>query len=242
MFNAEDMGLKPDQLGGLRFWQDGDDFRTLSITGTGLTSHREKSGNGYTATPSGLLIPQSAAERINGRNAPIYNGTSGYCPLASGLYNIHNSATGTFIMVVKCDGPNASDRAILGGQSNGSTVVLSMQQRTTGPGVRFRASNVASNNANTTFAVGTNVRTWVLRKDAGTVRSYIDNNILATAAASSVTLTVLDLGRFLAFPTQLHKGAICESFFYSDTKSIADINRLRAEYVAPKWGASATPI
>lgn len=223
----------------LGVWLDGDDFRTLSLSGTTVTQWRDKSGRGRHATPSGVIIPSAAADRPNGRNALYLDGTSAYVTMASALYDL-NATTGalTLVVVAKSDGPNNAGQALWGGQVS-STVSLAMQKRNIGPGVRFRAGTAS---VDTTFAVGTTNRVWVLRKDGSTVRSYIDNNVLSTGVAANSTLTVLELGRFAAFPTQLWKGHICEVLAYYDTKSIAFLNSLRADYLAPKWGTVATAI
>lgn len=238
-----DIPLKvPTEYGNNALWLDGDDFDTFSLTGVSgnqLSQWRDKSGRGYHATPNGILIPTSAAQRINGRSAPLFDGV-GFIPLSSGLYNFNTSGTGTIIVVAKSSGPNAVDRPLIAAQSNASTVCLAMQQRNVGPGVRFRAG---TSSADSTFAVGTNTRVWVMRKDAGTVRPYIDNNILSTNSAANTVITQsFNIGKFDAFPTQIWIGSVCEVIMFYDTKSLAVINEIRANYLAPKWGTVSTVI
>lgn len=223
----------------LALWLDGDDHRTFSLSGTTVTQWRDKSGKGRHTTPSGVIIPSSSAGRVNGRNAMYLDGTAGFVPLPSSLYGLNTPGTLTIVVVARSNGPNGAAQALIGAQAGG-TIVLSMQKRNVGPGIRMRAGTAS---ADTTFALGTSTRVWVLRKDAGTVRAYVDQNVLNTAsAANNVINQSFNIGKFDAFPTQLWAGEVCEVFMYTDTKSIAFLNSLRADYLAPKWGTVATAI
>lgn len=190
---------------------------------------------------NGVVLSSDIANIVNGRPTPYWNGATAYGVMDSNLHNFHNQATGTIIITCKSDGPNNSDRALIGGQ-NGSTIVLSAQQRATGPRVRFRSFSSGTNNSDTNTSLGTAPRVWVMRKDAGTLRPYIDVTAMNTTVSGGVVLTRLEIGRFAAFPTQLWKGPIMDVTFFNDTKSIADINDIRAEVLAPAWGTNAVPI
>lgn len=243
-FLFDEPSLKPTNFSNLKFWLDGDDWDSFSYTGNALTQWRDKSGLARHFTPNNFTIPDSSALRavVNNRSAPILNGTNSYGSIPAGLFGINNVFDGlTMICVVKSNSANNTNQAIIGGQS-GRTIILSMQKRTTGPGVRMRASSAGSGNIDTTIAVGTGIRVWVLRKDGNTLRGYIDNTVLGTTTAGQSVFNGGDMGRFAAFPTQLWNGHFCEFIFYEANMSIANINRLRIEYLAPKWGTSITPI
>lgn len=225
----------PATYGTVSAWYDASDTSSITSSSGAVSQWNDKSGNGRNLTQgTGGSQPLDNTRTVNGRVAIDFDGSDDFMTFPSGMYGFHNSSSNTVFIVAANDTPTA-DHALIGGQVS-TTIVMSMQTRSIGPGVRFRAFSSGSNSVDVTTTVGTGTRIWAYKKDSGTLRAYLDGNVLGTNSSGQATLTLLELGRFNAFPTQVWDGPIAEASFLT-TLSTADMNSYGA-CLAAKWGTT----
>jgi hypothetical protein len=227
----------PVQVPNLSVWYDAADAGTLSTSGSTITSWRDKSGSGFTATAANS--PTYGTTVVNGNNTVSLNGTN---QSFSTSFTI-NSALHSFVVVHK---PNtlASSTSLLRFQS-ASYVVFPYYFNAAphgyitiydGPLIGEAGTTLLDNSSTTNF----NIVVVTIQSGSQVIFRDGTQQSATSEALSSTTTPSLRIGS-LSGTSEFYGGSIGEIMVFNSFLTTTQRQQLEG-YLAWKWGrVSALP-
>jgi hypothetical protein len=226
----------PTQLSNLSVWYDAADAGTLSTSGSAITSWRDKSGNGFTATAANS--PTYGTVVQNGKNTVSFNGTN---QTFSTSHTI-NSALHTLIIVHR-PATLAQNTSVLRWQSGGPYVVFPYYFNAAPRGYITSYDGTVLNSGGTTLldnSVTTNFNIIICTVQSGSQLMHRDGTQQASTTevlTSSIT-PALFIGS-LGGGSEYFSGSIAELIVYNSFLSTTQRQQIEG-YLAWKWGLVAS--
>jgi hypothetical protein len=227
--------FSPTQISGLALWLDASDDAQVTAD-VGITTWRDKSGNGRNATQGVGTKQPIRSNTINGKKVLTFQGSDDTMSVAN--VAAFNATSQTIIVVSRQSA--AANQALFYKASATSANGVVLRYRT-GTTIWLYQKNdgtseLLSNNSNTN--TNTNVYTTVLQptSQAGFVNGSAPTNGLATNTVTSVyddtgALWIgsrRDIGEYLA-------GDVCEVLWWPRALSTAERQQCE-RYLGGKWG------
>jgi len=228
--------FQPVDITGCQFWLDAADTTSLVLSGTSVTTWKDKSGNAYNAT--GGVSPTYVSNSQNGLGIVSFNGANNY--LLSSL--TINAASHTMFIVHNPTYVNTSDK-------NNDTSILRFQN-TLGfivfpynNGARygyinsFGPSGIFGQLPEGDVAGVYNIIDAVIA--SGSQQTYRNGSLVASynATLNSTSSDTLSLGAFGVSPyqQQYYGGSVAEIIIYDSPLTTSQRQQVES-YLAWKWG------
>jgi hypothetical protein len=234
----------PLDISGCSLWLDGADRTTMTLSGTGVSSWRDKSPNAFTA--SGSNLPGYSATALDGRPGITFNGSTQYFDLG----NVLNLTSNQLFAFVVCKFNSTANGAVLGKSLAGGAVGRYSLLRESG--VLFPLIQTSTTVNSSGFSdSSTAVRLLNVAWNRSTLQLYENgtsrySTALADATSFSNAYNFLigayqsGSGGLPPFAGFYLNGVISEVVLFLGTLTSADRQRVEA-YLAQKWGFSAPP-
>lgn len=224
----------PTQVSNLSVWYDAADSGTLSTSGSTITSWREKSGTGFTATPANS--PTYGTTVLNGKNTVTLNGTNQTFSTSFTM----NSALHSFVIVHK---PNSttSNTSLLRFQSAGY-VVFPYYFNSAAHGYITSYDGALINETGTTLldnSSSANFNIIVVTIQSGSQVIFRDGTQQSTTSQSitSATTASMYIGSLIG-NSEFYGGSIGEIMVFNSFLTSTQRQQLEG-YLAWKWGLVA---
>jgi hypothetical protein len=234
----------PLDISGCSLWMDAADRTTMTLSGTGVSSWRDKSPNAFAA--SGSNLPGYSATALDGRPGITFNGSTQYFDLG----NVLNLTSNQLFAFVVCKFNSTANGAVLGKSLAGGAVGRYSLLRESG--VLFPLVQTSTTVNSSGFSdSSTAVRLLNVAWNRSTLQLYENgtsrySTALADATSFSNAYNFLigayqsSSGGLPPFAGFYLNGVISEVVLYLGTLTSADRQRVEA-YLAQKWGFSAPP-
>jgi len=239
-------GFAPVDIPGLQLWLDAADPNSLTLSGTSVTSWRDKSSNNYSSTV--YNSPTYSNNSLNGLPGVTFNGSSQYISFGN-IINLGTSPIYVF-SVVKYD--TTGDGTIIAKSSYRANTGRWFMTRAAVGGGAIMGVDIGSGGVTASFAdTTTNVQLFSGFWDRSTVYVFQNGTQRSSiAAVNSSSLTNTDPLYIAAYPngtgtapntiggyTYLN-GKIGEILVYNESITTAQRQQIEG-YLARKWGLAS---
>lgn len=230
----------PTQLSGCTLWLDAADSSQITLSGSTVTTWRDKSSSALNATGGSTTGPTYVTGGLNGLNTITFNGTTQF--MTSGSTVPGN--THTLIAVHKPNTAAGNTSLFRFQQNNGAYVVFPYYDAGNSQPFGYISQFDSLQDFGTSPTLPENSSTAnfnIITASIGTT-TIIRNNGVQTASSSYTRTTgtsdTLTIGRYTAGNNQYYSGTVCEMIVFNRDLTISEITQMEG-YLAWKWGIQA---
>ena len=228
-------GFNPLNLGNCALWLDAADTSTLTLSGTNVTTWRDKSGNGYNLSQS------SAGNRPTYSNGVVNFNAASSNSMSNTTTNVFG-ATGTVFIVMNIQSTTSTMRPFSIGNGN-TYITFDSAGAATAAYYNNTSGYFSASNQSAPTTGNRHIR--MVQRNGSVVPRYSVNGGTITnmefadgVVSSTMHITVGTGGSFAT--TAFLTGHIAEIIGYTSYLSDSDIRQVEG-YLAWKWGLQTTP-